>query len=258
MGSILVVLLVRRIFCKLTLLLAKMERKKRKIKLSEMADNMLNANALSNYSKLFFLNSHCRRRPIDVFDDRLVTWRSVESQLSLEAKRLTCKYCDRVFHKRFGLFRHVKAVHNEVLREQAERIKTTSDHRYKKDVRDDVAEDRAADDDDALDFEDEFNETVYTKPPSLPTFDMQDWLLLEELSDFQPQVELRDVYKFYETAMSLPDKERELQRIKSRKAFGPNVMERIKVESSSHEEEDDDEDVRIAELAANAKKNFTI
>ena len=78
-----------------------MERKKRKIKLSEMADNMLNANALSNYSKLFFLNSHCRRRPIDVFDDRLVTWRSVESQLSLEAKRLTCKYCDRVFHKRF-------------------------------------------------------------------------------------------------------------------------------------------------------------
>ena len=69
-------------------LFAKMERKKRKIKLSEMADNMLNANALSNYSKLFFLNSHCRRR-------------SVESQLSLEAKRLTCKYCDRVFHKRF-------------------------------------------------------------------------------------------------------------------------------------------------------------
>ena len=84
-------------------------------------------------------------------------------------------------------------------------------------------------------------------------------MLLEELSDFQPQVELRDVYKFYETAMSLPDKERELERIRSRKAFDSNVMERIKVESSSHEEEeDDDEDARIAELAANAKKNFTI
>ena len=89
-------------------------------------------------------------------------------------------------------------------------------------------------------------------------FELLPRLLLEELSDFQPQVELRDVYKFYETAMSLPDKERELQRIKSRKAFGPNVMERIKVESSSHEDENVDEDVRIAELAANAKKNFTI
>ena len=157
-----------------------MGRKKRKIKLSEMADSMLNANVHSNYSKLFFLNSHCRRRPIDVFDERLVTWR-VESQLSLEAKRLTCKYCDRVFHKRFvvcdyqliliicfltvlmhtafygllftaayhlpslgnrnplpgfrfGLSRHVKATHNEVLRELADRIKTTSDHRYKMDV----------------------------------------------------------------------------------------------------------------------------
>ena len=109
---------------------------------------------------------------------------------------------------RFGLFRHVKAVHNEVLREQAERIKTTSDHRYKKDVRsvawcklklnllsvssfqvrDDVAEDRAADDDDALDFEDEFNETVYTKPPSLPTFDMQDWSVIHQHSDFSRSV----------------------------------------------------------------------
>ena len=90
-------------------------------------------------------------------------------------------------------------------------------------------------------------------------FELLSRLLLEELSDFQPQVELRDVYKFNETAMSLPDKEGELKRIRSRKAFDSNVMERIKVESSSHEEEeDDDEDARIAELAANAKKNFTI
>jgi len=237
----------------------KMGRKKRKIKLSEMADSMFNANVHSNYSKLFFLNSHCRRRPIDAFDERLVTWR-VESQLSLEAKRLTCKYCDRVFHKRFGLSRHVKATHNEVLREMADRIKTTSDHRYKMDVRDDVAEDRAADDDDALDFENEFNETIDTertvnKCPSLPTFDMQDWVILEELSDFQPQVELRDVYKFKETAINLPDKENELERIRRQKALDSNIMERIKVESSTHEEEkDDNDDIEIAELAVNLQR----
>ena len=230
----------------------KMGRKKRRIKLSEMADNILNASAPSNYAKLFFLNSHCRRRPIDVFDERLLT-RTVESQISLEAKRLSCKYCDRVFHKRyvlllsldysllhvlhkckppsgssavchssrltichnseieilcrgfrFGLSRHVKAVHHEVLRELAEGIKTTSDRRYRKDVRslvylthigfvnllsvlsfqvrEDVAEDREADDEDALDLEDEFNEMVdmeraAKKCPPLPTFDMQDWLV---------------------------------------------------------------------------------
>ena len=77
-------------------------RKKRKIKFSKMEeDDILDANALSNYAKLFFLNSHCRMRPIQVFDDPLdsSTW-NVESQLSLEAKRLSCKFCDRVFHKR--------------------------------------------------------------------------------------------------------------------------------------------------------------
>ena len=62
-------------------------------------------------------------------------------------------------------------------------------------------------------------------------------VILEELSDFQPQVELRDVYKFKETAINLPDKENELERIRRQKALDSNIMEHIKVESFTHEEE---------------------
>lgn len=84
-------------------------------------------------------------------------------------------------------------------------------------------------------------------------------MLLEELPDFQPQVELRDVYKFKETEMHLPDKVDELERISKQKAFNSNILQHIKVESSFREEEkDDDDDMEIAESAVNAKKDFTI
>ena len=83
-------------------------------------------------------------------------------------------------------------------------------------------------------------------------------MLLEELPDFQPQVELRDVYKFKETEMHLPDKVDELERISKQKAFNSNILQHIKVESSFREEEkDDDDDMEIAESAVNAKKDFT-
>ena len=83
-------------------------------------------------------------------------------------------------------------------------------------------------------------------------------MLLEELPDFQPQVELRDVYKFKETEMHLPDKEDELERIRKQKAFNSNILQHIKVESSFREEKDDDDDMEIAKSAVNAKKDFMI
>ena len=81
-------------------------------------------------------------------------------------------------------------------------------------------------------------------------------MLLEKLPDFRPRVELRDVYKFMETAMDLPDKEDELERIRSRKAFESNILEGIKVEYSLGK--DDDVGDEIAELAENAERHFTI
>ena len=72
--------------------------KRKKIKLSDMTTD---GNSLTNYAKLFFLNSHCGLRATDIAEDDDDFARSVESQLSLEAKSLTCKYCSRVFHKRF-------------------------------------------------------------------------------------------------------------------------------------------------------------
>ena len=58
---------------------------------------VVNAKVNCNYNKLFFLNSTSLGRPVDVLDDRSIT------VVSHEARMLSCKYCDRVFHKRFVL-----------------------------------------------------------------------------------------------------------------------------------------------------------
>ena len=84
--------------------------------------------------------------------------------------------------------------------------------------------------------------------------ELQFRLVLESLSDFQPRVELRDVYLFEETALDLPDRESELDRIRRRKAIDPNTPEHIKVESSNNEGDEDE----IAELAENAESDFSM
>ena len=62
------------------------------------------------------------------------------------------------------------------------------------------------------------------------------------------------MYLFEETALDLPDRESELDRIRRRKAIDPNTPEHIKVESSNNEGDED----AIAELAENAEAEFSM
>ena len=61
------------------------------------------------------------------------------------------------------------------------------------------------------------------------------------------------MYVFEATALDLPDRESELERIRRREAIDLNTPERIKVESSHEGNEDE-----IAELAGNAEDDFTV
>ena len=60
--------------------------------------------------------------------------------------------------------------------------------------------------------------------PSPPTFGKQDWVVLQVLPEFQPQVVLRDVYEFWETSLCLPEKENELKRIDEAKKSAAKSM----------------------------------
>ena len=90
-------------------------------------------NRLTYYNRLYFLNSHNCDKQVDVFDDKSQTWKK-EFLVAREHRRLVCKYCPRVFHKRFGLSRHTRQMHREEVLRSLKGISGTSHYRYKRDV----------------------------------------------------------------------------------------------------------------------------
>lgn len=55
---------------------------------------------VKNYSKFFFLNPSCLTKKVREYDAKNNRWITM-TEIQREMRDLSCKYCSRVFHKRY-------------------------------------------------------------------------------------------------------------------------------------------------------------
>eukprot|EP00095_Tigriopus_kingsejongensis_P006520 maker-scaffold172_size289735-snap-gene-1.30 protein:Tk06520 transcript:maker-scaffold172_size289735-snap-gene-1.30-mRNA-1 annotation:"PREDICTED: uncharacterized protein LOC100880340" len=156
-------------------------------------------------TQLFFLNPDLLNKSCTAYDPVSRCSRR-KSILEREWKRLHCEYCRRVFHKPFGLARHLRTNHGPEIQKKYE-VMTTNHPDFIRDVCDDDEDHSGLEGDDCED--EEFNRQynllpMPVVPKRLPSYNESIWKCLIKLREFQPSLVLKDIYKDEEVALVLP------------------------------------------------------